>query len=70
MWEIGRAIRILFSWQSMNLLQIFEVYNPIVPKKYLNYPQTSKSVSLMVILPPTIVIIFPNVVTIFFNMKE
>jgi len=62
------STKILFSWQSMNLLRNFEVYCPIGPKESLDYPKSARSVSIMVILLPKVVTTFPNIATRFPNM--
>jgi len=45
MWEVKKAIEVLFFGKSMNLLWTLEVYYPIGPKESIDYPKLAKSVS-------------------------
>jgi len=43
MWEMEKVIY-TFTWQSINLLWIFELYSPIGPKESLRLPENQQKV--------------------------
>jgi len=60
-WETLRAIEIMFSWQSMNFLRIFEVFNASWPNRVCRLPKNQQN------LTPSYLLRSPNSVMVFSN---
>jgi len=68
MWKMNKVIKIVFFWTKYDFLWIFKVCYTVGLKESIDYPKSTKSISIMVILSPKVDTTFSNMATRFHNM--